>query len=74
MTGLKISIQSSEEEKLAIRGQLRARTWSKAQLYEEIQEWVTRVPRSISSEGKQTRHVRAVDRHHLAKGALTGVG
>jgi hypothetical protein len=38
MVGLKISLQSSEEEELVIKGQLCAMTWSKAQLYEEIQE------------------------------------
>jgi hypothetical protein len=32
------------------------------------------MPRSITSEGKRMRHVRAVDRHHFVKGALTGVG
>jgi hypothetical protein len=38
MIGLKNSIQSFEEEKSDIRGQLDARTWSRAQLYEENQE------------------------------------
>jgi hypothetical protein len=32
------------------------------------------MPRSIASEEKRTRRVRAVDRHHLAKGAITDVG
>jgi hypothetical protein len=36
--GLKISIQSFKEEKSVIKGQLHARTWSRAQLSEEIQE------------------------------------
>jgi hypothetical protein len=32
------------------------------------------MPRSIAIEGKWMLRVRAVDQHHLVKGALTGVG
>jgi hypothetical protein len=29
--------------------------------------------RSVDSEGKWTRHVHVVDRHHLAKGTVTDI-